>query len=168
MAQGAAGASPCLAGLRSVHRFIITGSLGDYQAYIPCKLLKAGIRVQIWCMGEMNADFVRKLGIDARACNAPVGDELFKRDLSLRAMEKGDEILYMRAIGAIFTKHTRPSPNLHRVHDTFQLDVLVYHPLMMALACDLHDVFGLPCILGALFPHAFSPSRAPLLQPLGR
>ena len=146
--------------------FIITGSRGDYQAYIPVAklLVERGIRVQIWCMGEMNADFVRKLGIDARACNAPVGDELFKRDPQIcEAMEKGDEILYMRAIGAIFTKHTPAiAESLIEFHDTFQPDVLVYHPLMMALACDLHDVFGLPCILGALFPRTPSAHLAPL------
>ena len=32
--------------------------------------------------------------------------------------------------------------------------MLVYHPIMMGLAKDLHDAFGLPVVLGALFPRA--------------
>ena len=33
-----------------------------------------GIAVTAWCLGETNAAFMRRLGIDAAACDVPVGD----------------------------------------------------------------------------------------------
>ena len=40
-----------------------------------------------------------------------------------------------------------------RHHDS-DPEVLVYHPIMMGLAKDLHDAFGLPVVLGALSSRA--------------
>ena len=91
-----------LAGVRPARiALLLAGSRGDYQGYAQlCKILvERRLKVEAWCLGEANAEFMRSLGIDARAADVPVGDELFKRDPQIcKAMETGDEVMYMKAI----------------------------------------------------------------------
>ena len=71
-----------LAGVRPARiALLLAGSRGDYQGYAQlCKILvKRRLKVEAWCLGEANAEFMRSLGIDARAADVPVGDELFKQ-----------------------------------------------------------------------------------------
>ena len=52
------------------------------------------MKVEAWCLGDANAEFMRSLDIGARAADVPVGDELFKRDPQIcQAMETGDEVI---------------------------------------------------------------------------
>ena len=76
-----------------------------------------------WCLGEANAAFMRKLGIDARACDVPVGDELFKRDPAIRdAMATGDEAKYMAAIAKLLATYSPAiAASLVDFHDTLQV-----------------------------------------------
>ena len=156
-----------LAGVRPARiALLLAGSRGDYQGYAQlCKVLvQRRLKVEAWCLGEANAEFMRSLGIDARAADVPVGDELFKRDPSIcKAMETGDEVMYMKAISALFAQHSAGiAASAINFHDAFQPDVIVYHPMMMGVAKDLHDVSGLPVVLGALFPRTPSKHLAPL------
>ena len=156
-----------LAGVRPARiALLLAGSRGDYQGYAQlCKILvKRRLKVEAWCLGEANAEFMRSLGIDARAADVPVGDELFKRDPQIcKAMETGDEVMYMKAISALFAQHSAGiAASAINFHDAFQPDVIVYHPMMMGVAKDLHDVSGLPVVLGALFPRTPSKHLAPL------
>ena len=99
-----------LAGVRPARiALLLAGSRGDYQGYAQlCKILvERRLKVEAWCLGEANAEFMRSLGIDARAADVPVGDELFKRDPQIcKAMETGDEVMYMKAISALFAQHS--------------------------------------------------------------
>ena len=156
-----------LAGVRPARiALLLAGSRGDYQGYAQlCKILvQRRLKVEAWCLGEANAEFMRSLGIDARAADVPVGDELFKRDPQIcKAMETGDEVMYMKAISALFAQHSAGiAASAINFHDAFQPDVIVYHPMMMGVAKDLHDVSGLPVVLGALFPRTPSKHLAPL------
>ena len=156
-----------LAGVRPARiALLLAGSRGDYQGYAQlCKVLvQRRLKVEAWCLGEANAEFMRSLGIDARAADVPVGDELFKRDPQIcKAMETGDEVMYMKAISALFAQHSAGiAASAINFHDAFQPDVIVYHPMMMGVAKDLHDVSGLPVVLGALFPRTPSKHLAPL------
>ena len=156
-----------LAGVRKARiALLLAGSRGDYQGYVAfCKvLLQRGLRVEAWCLGETNAEFMRSLGIAARAADVPVGDELFKRDPQIcKAMETGDEMMYMKAIAALFAKHSAGiAASAINFHDAFQPDVLIFHPMMMGIAKDLHDVSGLPVVQAPLFPRTPSAHLAPL------
>ena len=58
-----------LAGVRKARiALLLCGSRGDYQGYVAlCKvLLQRGVKVEAWCLGEANAEFMRSLddGID--------------------------------------------------------------------------------------------------------
>jgi len=156
-----------LAGVRKARiALLLCGSRGDYQGYVAlCKvLLQRGLKVEAWCLGEANAEFMRSLGIAARAADVPVGDELFKRDPQIcKAMETGDEVMYMKAIAELFATHSAGiCGSAIDFYDAFQPDVLVFHPMMMGIAKDLHDVSGLPVLQGALFPRTPSAHLAPL------
>ena len=76
-----------------------------------------------WCLGETNAAFMRSLGIDAAACDVPVGDELFKRDPAIRdAMATGDEAKYMAAIATLLATYSPAiAASLVDFHDALQV-----------------------------------------------
>lgn len=149
---------------------IPAGSHGDHQPYIPLmrELEKLGCKVQMWVMFESYEQFVKGFGLDANlipgVADVPPIEQMLETNEEIRtAMATGKGLEFLKAVGTIMAPWwPQVQTGVLQKMEEFQPHLVLYSPLLLALARIIIDKFDIPVCMSYFYPRCPSKEYFPL------